>query len=169
VRYLDYCQCQHLSNQVIKVKITNPKKLTLRAVALRGSELGRYEGPLDSRTKTRTSTRFDCSFLAKILGKFITRTFNPLTAEWALRALIDFTLSNARRFYSSMGNPLDGKGLTMSQLILLFVGSIGCSVVLILLAHRKMPNLLSCSWALRSAPASTMFHCQIVAKLAAFH
>ena len=36
---------------------------------------------------------------------------NPLTAEWALRALIDFTLSNARRFYSSMGNPLDGKGL----------------------------------------------------------
>ena len=25
--------------------------------------------------------------------------FNPLTAEWALRALIDFTLSNARRFF----------------------------------------------------------------------
>ena len=24
---------------------------------------------------------------------------------------LDFTLSNARRFYSSMGNPLDGKGL----------------------------------------------------------
>ena len=36
---------------------------------------------------------------------------NPLTAEWALRALIDFTLCNARRFYSSMGNPLAGKGL----------------------------------------------------------
>jgi len=36
---------------------------------------------------------------------------NPLTAERALRALIDFTLSNARRFYSSMGNPLDGKGI----------------------------------------------------------
>ena len=36
---------------------------------------------------------------------------NPLTAERALRALIDFTLSNARRFYSSMGNLLDGKGL----------------------------------------------------------
>ena len=31
---------------------------------------------------------------------------NPSTAEWALRALIDFTLSNARRFYSSMGEPL---------------------------------------------------------------
>ena len=39
------------------------------------------------------------------------KVFNPLTAEWALRALRDFTLSNARRFYSSMGNPLDGKGL----------------------------------------------------------
>ena len=38
-------------------------------------------------------------------------SFNPLSAERALRALIDFTLSNARRFYSSMGNPLDGKGL----------------------------------------------------------
>ena len=36
---------------------------------------------------------------------------NPLTAEWALRALIDFTLSNARRSYSSMGKPLDGKEL----------------------------------------------------------
>ena len=38
--------------------------------------------------------------------------FNPLTAEWALRALTDFTLSNARLFYSSMGNPLAVKGLT---------------------------------------------------------
>ena len=26
-------------------------------------------------------------------------------------ALVDFTLSNARRFYSSMGNPLGWKGL----------------------------------------------------------
>ena len=32
--------------------------------------------------------------------------FNPFTAVGAHRALIDFTLSNARRFYSSMGNPL---------------------------------------------------------------
>ena len=37
---------------------------------------------------------------------------NPFPSEWVLRALIDFTLSNARRFYSSMGNLLDGKGLT---------------------------------------------------------
>ena len=41
---------------------------------------------------------------------------NPLTAEWALRALIDFTLSNARRFYSSMGNPLDGKGFKLVKI-----------------------------------------------------
>ena len=40
---------------------------------------------------------------------------NPLTGERALRALIDFTLSNARRFYSSMGNPLDRKGLRSSH------------------------------------------------------
>ena len=40
---------------------------------------------------------------------------NPLTSKWVLRALIDFTLANARRFYSSMGNPLDGKGLTTSK------------------------------------------------------
>ena len=39
------------------------------------------------------------------------KPFNPLTAELSLRALIDFTLSNARRFYSSIGNPLAGKGL----------------------------------------------------------
>ena len=40
---------------------------------------------------------------------------NPLTAEWVLIALIDFTLSDARRFYSSMGNPLAGKGLRKTK------------------------------------------------------
>ena len=40
-----------------------------------------------------------------------TVTFNPFPSKWVLRALIDFTLSNARRFYSSMGNLLDRKGL----------------------------------------------------------
>ena len=39
----------------------------------------------------------------------------PFPFEWVLRALIDFTLSNARRFYSSMGNLLDGKGLTFKR------------------------------------------------------
>ena len=38
--------------------------------------------------------------------------FNPLPVERALRALVDFTLSNARRFYLSTGNLLEGKGLT---------------------------------------------------------
>ena len=32
-------------------------------------------------------------------------------------ALIDFTPSNARRFYSSMGNPLGWKGLRLTKLI----------------------------------------------------
>ena len=43
-------------------------------------------------------------------------SINPLTAEGAPRALIDFTLSNARRFYSSKGKPLDGKGLSLGSL-----------------------------------------------------
>ena len=38
-------------------------------------------------------------------------TVNALTAVGALMTLIDLTLSNARRFYSSMGNPLAVKGL----------------------------------------------------------
>ena len=37
--------------------------------------------------------------------------FNALTAVGALMTLIYFTLSNARRFYWSMGNPLAMKGL----------------------------------------------------------
>ena len=40
---------------------------------------------------------------------------NPFPFEWVLRALIDFTPSNARRFYSSMKIFLDGKGLTTSK------------------------------------------------------
>ena len=35
-------------------------------------------------------------------------SFNPFSAK---DVLIDFTLSNARRFYSSKGNPLALKGL----------------------------------------------------------
>ena len=42
---------------------------------------------------------------------------NALTAIGALMTLIDFTLSNARRFYSSMGNPLAVKGLTNQLLV----------------------------------------------------
>ena len=39
---------------------------------------------------------------------------NPFSAK---DVLIDFTLSNARRFYSSKGNPLALKGLTTWLLI----------------------------------------------------
>ena len=38
-------------------------------------------------------------------------TLNALTAVGALMTLLDFTLSNVRRFYLSMGNPLAVKGL----------------------------------------------------------
>ena len=42
----------------------------------------------------------------KTLHCKLSESFNPLTAEWALRALIDFTLSNARRFSLVNGEPL---------------------------------------------------------------
>lgn len=42
---------------------------------------------------------------------------NPSVSVSALMTLPDFSLSNARRFYSSMENPLDGKGLTPSTQI----------------------------------------------------
>ena len=58
-----------------------------------------------------------CGKRGRVHKSFVWRClpFNPLTAEWALRVLTDFTLSDARRFYSSMGNPLDGKGLNFTQ------------------------------------------------------
>ena len=37
-----------------------------------------------------------------------------LTLSCPIGTFLDFTLSNARRFYSSMGNPLDRKGLPTS-------------------------------------------------------
>ena len=47
-------------------------------------------------------------------------SFNALTAVGALMTLKDFTLSNTRRFYSSMGNPLAVKGLRLALGWLLF-------------------------------------------------
>ena len=41
-------------------------------------------------------------------------SFNPFTPK---SDLIDFTLSKARRFYSSMGDPLGVKGLVFSYLL----------------------------------------------------
>ena len=82
------------------------------------SDLGRKD------VQSLSCTRFDsrsfknsrsCSFVWVYFSLFLKTndSFKPLTAEWVLRALIDFTLTNARRFYSSTGNPLDGKGLRL--------------------------------------------------------
>ena len=49
---------------------------------------------------------FKSLFWMKQIQGSVRVKINPLTAEWALRALVDFTLSNARRFYSSNGEPL---------------------------------------------------------------
>ena len=75
------------------------------------------------RPPERSGTiKLDTTGIPPLYFRFLTskanassRRVNPLTAVWALRALIEFTLSNARRFYSSMGNPLAGKGLSWSH------------------------------------------------------
>ena len=46
--------------------------------------------------------------------------FKALTAVGALMTLINFTLSNVRRFYSSMGNSLAVKGLRESFIVHLY-------------------------------------------------
>ena len=52
------------------------------------------------------------------LKTFYSVPINALTAIGALRALIDFAVSNARRFYSSMRNPLAVKGLKLIFFVL---------------------------------------------------
>ena len=47
------------------------------------------------------------------LPNYKIRNTVPLTLSLSRVILIDFTLSNARRFYSSMGNPTGVKGLTL--------------------------------------------------------
>ena len=49
------------------------------------------------------------------IGEQQFRETNPSVSVSALMTLIDFTLSNARRFYSSKGNPSDTKGLRTEQ------------------------------------------------------
>ena len=44
-------------------------------------------------------------------GRQVSSVLIALTTVGALMTLIDFTLSNAKGFYSSMGNPLAVKGL----------------------------------------------------------
>ena len=59
--------------------------------------------------KLRVETKFEVCDRSDI------NSVNALSALDALMTLKHFTLSNARRFYSSMGNPLAGKGLTTSN------------------------------------------------------
>ena len=54
-------------------------------------------------------------FCARNLFKSKYIFFNASTAVGALMTLLDFTLSNARRFYSSMRNPLAVKGLIQQE------------------------------------------------------
>ena len=44
---------------------------------------------------------------------------------------MDFTLSNARRFYSSMGNPLAGGGLTASKTHLRDIACLSFLVIMV--------------------------------------
>ena len=58
------------------------------------------------------SGRFHREITSLVFVSALVKTrLNVLTAVGALITLIDFTLSNARRFYSSMGNPSAEKRL----------------------------------------------------------
>ena len=65
---------------------------------------------------------------------------NALTAVGALVTLIDFTLSNARRFYSSIGNPLAVKGLNEIWLTRTVFGADG--KILILFVECRLSSLI---------------------------
>ena len=74
--------------------------------------------PITAHTLTKdshnTGNFMPCSF-RMVCGFFNVPhwTFNPFRPVGAHRATYSFTLSNARRFYSSMANPLGVKGLNM--------------------------------------------------------
>ena len=55
---------------------------------------------------------YPCWFKILIGSTLVKLAYNPSVSVSALMTLIDFTLSNARRFYSSMGNPSDTEGLS---------------------------------------------------------
>ena len=74
-------------------------------------------------------------------------------------ALIDFTLSNARRFYSSMGNPLGLKGLRQ-QLTLTQSLTAGALVVQLARHARIAPSTQKTMYRLCSSQVDnqTQFH-----------
>ena len=101
----DFCQmlCNHLSTGVHYVACDNSgTQITIKQWLMMGW--------ISEYVKPRILL-----FYCKCQNFSCCKWINHLTAEWALRALTDFTLSNARRFYSSMGNPLDGKGLSLER------------------------------------------------------
>ena len=61
------------------------------------------------------SFHWQLSALCPCINNFKNVPIIALTAVGALMTLTDFTLSNSRRFYSSMGNRLAVKGLTTSK------------------------------------------------------
>ena len=66
-------------------------------------------GPFWSQYDVKTRSQ------KRTLNVDITQTVNALTTVGALMTLTDFILSNARRFYSSMGNPLAVQGLNVKM------------------------------------------------------
>ena len=54
-------------------------------------------------------------FAFKLSNNEMSLRAGALTLSCGIGTFVDFTLSNARRFYSSMGNPLGRKGLTTTS------------------------------------------------------
>ena len=62
--------------------------------------------------KRCSKQQYRMKLLSQMTVHPLRNTINALTAVGALMKFIDFTLSNAGRFYSSIGNPLAVKGLS---------------------------------------------------------
>ena len=59
------------------------------------------------------------SIFGGLIIKAMKKLFPPKSGKWHLE---DFTLSNARRFYLSMGSPLGLKGLKLKRFLLALSG-----------------------------------------------
>ena len=105
-------RCDRLSNLIGHFRVHyQPLFQRISAKSLLWRSVFNYIGIRTSYHNTNFALRLALKERLMGLGNglycFLTSCWglNPLAAEWALMALIDFTLSNARRFYSSMGNP----------------------------------------------------------------
>ena len=108
------CRIAHILG-ILLMNSCNTDRFLATTVVCGLSTLNRYLSDLS--TKNGFLSLFLVNFREIKCPKFIIfckiAKINPLTAERALRA--DFTLSNAGRFYLSMGNPLAGKGLMRAK------------------------------------------------------